>query len=460
VQNRIKRIFCRILLFPLAVTLFISGCGGGGGGGGAPAPDTTSPTINFTTPSPSGTLTYNADPTSLPANLAVLYSDSGGLSTSTFSPSFTFRGVTFSLTSLFSAGASSASTSSDTSPVYWTTVAKYGITTGTSIGNLPVFGVSSGSTGVLNLIDIDSTNNIAVVAATSRKKINYIGTTDGSLKKEITLSGTPTIVRACPSQSKVYVAMSSSSSILVYSLPGGALSGTITLSATPKSMAVNTTAGKAYVIYDNSTNLSIINCSDNSVASDTLDYIPQRIITNNQASSKLYYAGGIGSDKGVYQYSSTGQSKIFSLSALPEDIAFDSTQNRIAVVDYDANTVGIYDASSGSLSGTVSVGTRPFSIKAAQSKFYVLNKTSDSVSIINASAAALSGTITLSADPVGLAIDSSSLYVLQNLWEIASQTTATLSASIKDTSGNTGQTSITLTINPVSTGGPDTPSTP
>jgi len=443
---------------------FASGCGGGGGGGGgAPAADTTPPSIAFTSPAPSASHSYEADPQSLPALLSLSYSDAGGINTSGFNASFLFRNITFNLTSLFNPGAGSASTGSNSSPLYWTIISKYNTSTNAKTGDIAVFGVSSGSTGVLNLLDVDESAGIVIFAATSRNKLLYVNTTTGAVEREISLSSSPSIIRSCPAHNKIYVAYSGSSAISSFSVPAGVAGGALTMPAVPKAIALNRASSKAFVIFENSQTLVTIDCAANTSTTTTLNYLPQRIAVDGLSSNKLYYAG-YGADKGIFQLSSGVQSKLFSLTDLPEDFAFDSQTNRFLLVYYGVDNVEIRNAADGTLFGQPAVGHNPFSLRsaAAASRAYVLNKGSDSVTVINTSNSTVASTISLTADPVGMAVDSTNnaLYVLQNIWAISAATPGVISASVKDAAGNTGNTSMNITVNPVSSGNPGGPGTP
>ena len=446
-------------LFMLATLLVaLAGCGGGGGGGGGGATgDTTNPTVAFS--SPSGTLSYEADPDDLPSPLTVTYSDASGVTTSSFAAIFNFRNQTFNLTSLFSPGSTSATTS-ESAPLYWTLLSKYSLA-GALEADIGVFGVSSGSTGVLNHLDAAGEDNIVAVAAASRQKVILLTASTGAVAREISLTGSPIIVRLCPDQDKVFVALENSSNIYVYSTTTGSLLSTLTLPATPKAMDLNRVSNTAFIIYENTTRMTRINCTNNAVTPVDLSQIPQRIVVDGLSTNKIYYAGGIGGDKGVYEVTTSSETKRFSLSELPEAMAFDNTLNFIYLADFGNDRANIYNTASGAAITQTNVGDRPFNIQAAngRAKVFCLNKGSDSVSILHSNSGSVLGTINLSADPVGLAVDNtnSSVYVLQNLWDISSTTSGTLTASIRDKAGNTGTKTLNLSISPVVTGGPGSP---
>ena len=461
--TQIKKNFpiCPVLFLLILISLLCTQCGGGGGGGGGSA-DTTPPSVYFTSPNPSGNLTYEADPASLPNKLSLNYSDAGGIQPSTFSAFFSFRGITFNLTSLFTAGSASASTNSATSPLYWTIISKYNISNQASAGTINLFGVSSGSTGVLNLIDVDAKNGVLAVAATSRNKLLIINLSDGSTKHEITLTAKPTIVRTCPDYNNAFVVLEATKDVYTYSVATGALGTTITLPAAPEAMTLNSTTSNAFFIFKNSQTLATVGCGGGSATITNLDHIPQRITADGLSANKLFYAGGIGADKGVYQYASGTQTKLFALSELPEDMTYDSQLNRLFLASYSNNTVEVRNVGTGQQISQIPVGDKPFSMRSAAGagKVFALNKGNDTVSVIDASTATVTNTIQLAADPVGLAADTTNgiLYVLQNIWEISSASTGTITASVKDTAGNTGNASpLNITIKPVVTDGPGTP---
>jgi len=452
----------------------LPGCGGGGGGGGGAGggtSDTTSPSIAFTAPASSGTPSYEADPDDLPASISVRYSDSGGINVSSFSASFSFQGVSFDITDLFpSPGSSSASTSSDISPIYWTVISKYSLSTLSKTRDLGLYGVSSGSTGVLHLLDVDDTAGVLVAAATSRNALVFLNTSNGAVVKEVSLTDRPTIIRCCPAHGTVLVAFESQPSVYIYNISSGDREDIVSLPSTPMAMALNRVASTAFVIFDNtysqnnSNPIRVIDCSDNTVTAGNLDHLPQRITTDGQSGNRLFYAGGIGGDKGIYSYSSGNETKIASLSDLPEDLAYDSTNGYFFTADYSNDLVDVYSEASGAMAAQLQVGDQPFSLGMVSSagKLFALNKGTDTATVISTSNPSVSSTISLSSDPVGLATDVSggSLYILQNIWQISETESGTITASIRDSSGNRGSVSLGISVTPVSTGGPDNPTTP
>lgn len=439
---------------------------GGGGtvddGGGGVVADTTKPTVTFT--APTGGSSYQADPAKLPSSVSVRYSDDTDIVPGSFTATFRFGGITFNIASLFSAGLTTATATTGSSPLFWTPVSSYNMTSLSSGAFLELFGASSGSTGVFNLLDVDTQRNLLVAAATSRNALVIFNTASGTVNQEITLPAMPIVVRTCPAHGKVYVAFSNLNSIYSYNISTGATEAILSMGGAPMTMAMNQAVSIAYVIFSNSTALKTIDCSDNAISSGTLQNIPQRITTNDANPAQLFYAGGIGVDKGIYSWTASVETKIASLSALPEDIAFDSGTNRFFTADYSNNTVQAYNASTGALISNIIVGNQPFSLENASSvgKVFVLNKGSDSVSVIDAASAAIETTLSLGADPIALVAnnENGTLYVLKNIWQISASQTGTLTASIKDSAGNVGTTSINITVTPVTSGGPENPTTP
>lgn len=435
---------------------------GGGDGGGGVVPDTTKPTVTFTAPSNGSS--YQADPAKLPSSVSARYSDDTDIVPGSFTATFNFGGITFNIASLFSAGLTTSTATPSSSPLYWTPISSYNMTNLAAGAFLGLFGVSSGSTGVLNLIDVDTQRDILVAAATSRNALVIFNASSGTVNQEIALPSMPAVVRTCPAYGKVYVAFSSLDSVYSYNISTGATEAILSMGSVPMTMAMNQTASIAYVIFSNSTAIKTIDCSDNAISSGTLQNIPQRITTDEANPGQLFYAGGIGVDKGIYSWTASAETKLASLSALPEDIVYNSASNRFFIADYANNIVQAYNASTGALITNINVGNQPFSLENAASvgKVFVLNKGSDSVSVINAATAAIESTLALGADPVALVSDNENgtLYVLKNIWQISTSQTGTLTASIKDSAGNMGTASINITVTPVSSGGPENPTTP
>lgn len=338
--------------------------------------------------------------------------------------------------------------------------------TDTLLGTVSVFGVSSGSAGRFNLVEIDETGNLLYVAATSRNKLLYINLATGLTLKEVSLPGKPSIIRACPSQGKIYVAFENSSTIYVYSSAGAAL-GTISMPATPWNMVINRTTSTAYVIFSNSTAMSVINCATDIAAATALANIPQVITADGLSTGRVYYAGGLGAARGIYYVSGGVETQLTVLADNPEDLAYDASTHRLFAADFDADSVAVYNAGTGAPINNTGLGPisqAPFTMRAAPlstglSKMYVLNKDSDTVSVLNSANATVAATISLAAEPVGLAVDGSGkvLYVLLNLWDLQAAEQLKLQSTIRDKLGNANTATVTLSIQPDVTGGGSPP---
>jgi hypothetical protein len=450
------------ILIAAAILSSSSGCGGGGGGGGTPAQDAQGPSVTFSSPDPSGKLTFPANPESLPNKISINYSDTSGIQTSTFQASFAFQGADFDMSSLFTKGERSATTGSDVSPLYWTVISVYDTTTLAPAGTINVYGVSSASTGRFNLMDTDSENNTLIIAATSRNRLIFTNTDGSGTIREISLDAKPTIVRVCPAQNKVYVARDAKKNLAVYNISTGAQGTPVTLDYVPFSMVVNKITSKIYAIFENSNDLSIVNCSSGTVQHVPLQNMPQRIVTDGGVGGKLFIAGGVGAtNRGVYQYSGGIETKLFSLDKFPEAISYDGTTDRLFLAFFGSDTASVYNAGTGQLIRNITVGGQPFSLDTdtGSGKSFCLNKENDSVSVISGANPSVIKTLGLEANPVGVVSDSESgkLFVFQNIWEITSSKQGTISVSVKDTVGNTGDKTLKITVTPVSTDEPDNP---
>jgi YVTN family beta-propeller protein len=311
-------------------------------------------------------------------------------------------------------------------------------------------------------VDADETNGILYVAATSRNRLIYVNLTTGATIREVTLPGKPAIIRACPSQNRILVAYENSANIYAYT-SAGAYAGTVAVSGTPWGMALNRTTSTAYAIFSNSTNMSVINCATLSASAVSLGNIPQVIASDGAATARVYYAGGLGAARGIYLISGGAETKLASLAENPEDLAYDAASNRLFAADFDDDTVTVLNAGTGAVIATVALGPQsqaPFSLRPAPqstglSALYILNKDTDTVSILGTTSAAVTGTISLAAEPVGLATDGSArvLYVLLNLWDLQASAPLQLQSRIRDSAGNAGTASVTLTIQPDTGGG-------
>ncbi len=99
-----------------------------------------------------------------------------------------------------------------------------------------------------------------------------------------------------------------------------------------------------------------------------------------------------------------------------KNIVFDATTQRLFVAERDNNAVRIYDASTMSEIGYVTVGLRPFGMATLNGRVYAANFNSDSISVIDAATLSVVKTIALnscSGQPTHIAANPSTnkLYV-------------------------------------------------
>jgi len=443
----------------------LSSCGGGGGGGSTGVTvDNQGPLITFVSPAESSSLSYEANPDSLPSNITISFSDVSGIDTSSFSYVFDFQNVVFNLSDLFTVNSNSAVTNETISPLYWTVISKYSMNNSSKVDEIKVFGVSSGSSGILNLIDFVESQNIIVFACTSRNYLIYVDAATGNTVDETPLNWQPSIIGAYPDSNRLVVAYDGSNTISIVNTQNGSIEQNIVLAGEPFTLALNKNTGTAYITYQDSTQVTMIDMSDLTVQSDNFQVQPVRTAVDNQPTGRLFYAGGSGPTRGIYQYSSGGEMLLFTISEVPESISFESDSQRLFLADYAKDSVSVYNALTGQFVIGLSVGQNPFSLISSNEYYtYSMNKGNDSITVINSSSGSIQTTINLDFTPVGFIDDSTGgyLYVLENIWDISSTETGTITATVEDSSDNLSSKSVDISITPVSSGGPGSePSSP
>ena len=101
-------------------------------------------------------------------------------------------------------------------------------------------------------------------------------------------------------------------------------------------------------------------------------------------------------------------------------IAFDSTNNRMYVANHGSNTVSVINTATNAVDATITgvgTGTRSIAFDSTNNRMYVTNDGSNTVSVINTATNAVDATITgVGSNPYGIAFDSTNnrMYVADN----------------------------------------------
>lgn len=444
-----------------AVLILIAGCGGGGGGGSSSgggatpatpaAPDTTAPAIVIAYPANNAEFTVNA----LPSYVQLTYADAGGLDLSTLNVSLTLNGRTMDITGLFATdsvqnAATTRTDVSETNPLYRTAVTRFarsdtGFASATGTAAIP-----RGTASAMGLECLDNTGRAAVWSPGLSSA--YVLPAGGAFQAaEVSLGFTP--VTAAAASGVLYAAQSGFSKLFAINADTGSVANIITLADEPAHLAFHAETGKMYIAYKSAATLQVSRLDTAlGIVDQTIPvaYTPVLIGARaGDATEGVFIVGATAGQFRMFPYNGSGvqgQAAALGLTQ-PSALAYDAASGNVYLSRFD--TGNLTRAESTGATSDIAVGANPRGV-FANGAGNVAAINSGSKSISNVVGTSVVSTATFDAPPLaGLAdCGSNYTYLLQDLWSLDTQTPGTLTATIKDTSGNTGAASITLQFSP------------
>jgi hypothetical protein len=443
-----------------AVLVFLAGCGGGGGGSSSDGgvtptnpstPDTTAPVIAIAYPADNAEFTANA----LPAYVQLTYSDAGGLDLSTLNVSLTLNGRTIDLTGLFATDSvqNAATTRTDAAqanPLYRTAITRFmrsdtGFASATGTATIP-----RGTASAMSLECLDDTGRIALWSTGLSSA--YVLPAGGAFQAaEVSLGFTP--VTAAAADGVIFAGKNGFGQLFAINADTGSVSNIITLPDEPAHLAYHPATRKMYISYENTGMLQVsrldtaLGIVDQTIP---LAYAPVLIgARRGDTAEGVFVVGATAGQFRMFLYDSNGvqgQAAALGLTQ-PSALSFDAASGNVYLSRFD--TGKLTRAEPTGATTDISVGANPRGVFAdGAGRVFAINSGSKSISFVLGTNVA--GTAVFDAPPLAGLADCGSdyTYLVQDIWSLDTQTPGTLTATIKDTSGNTGTASITLQFSP------------
>ena len=267
----------------------------------------------------------------------------------------------------------------------------------------------------------------------------------------VSLGFNPTVAAAA--SGTVYVGRSGFNQLFAVNATTGVVSAIITLPDEPAHLAYHSETGKLYISYKGAATFRISRldtASGNIDQTLLMSYVPVLLETRRGDATEGVFAVGVSAgrfrlfayDGGTVQI----QSSDLGLTQ-PSDMAY-SPSGYVYLSRFDQDSVTRVQLSDGAATD-ISVGRFPRALfPMGTTGVYAANSGDHSVSII--AGAAVSATTVFSVLPLsGLAgCGTSYTLVSEDVWDLSTQVTGTLTATIKDKAGNTGTASISLKFSP------------
>ncbi len=421
--------------------------------------DSIAPAMQFTAPV-NGSGPYS--PAAPPDTVLVSYSDSGaGINVQTLTVSFTINGRTADISDFFgrdtTANASSSSTSlSTTNPFSRTTLASF---TSTNLGATPdsTWTVDRCSSATQQ---VSSDSSSIYVWDTECANIRVFGESGSTLK--ISLSGNVSAAAGSPAAGRIYAGIENDSHLYLFDSTSGTQTKSVTLPDYPAALSFNPSNNILYIAYAASAEIGRFDCSTETLLSGITAPAAAILLAAWPTSDGDVIAVGWQAQYKLYRITASGTVAVSASlgTSAPKGLAISQAQNTAFVSRYAQGDVRAVNLSSGTTTDiSFGAGSTPRGIFAAGSQIAVVHFGSGgdnpTVSLIDPALLMTVGIITPLAVPaVTGTYYKGKYYLLEDVWNITSQTTVTLNATIQDKAGNTGSApAITFTVAPEVPGG-------
>ena len=315
--------------------------------------------------------------------------------------------------------------------------------------------VGNGPKGVA----VDETDNLVYVANYAGSSLTVINGATNIVSNTVSVSAFPQAVAWNQSNNRIYVAHSYMDGLVtVIDASTGTVLSTITVGAYPSAIAANSVTNKIYVAHENGT-VTVIDGSTNSTTTLTAGMTPESIAVD-KTTNKIYVANSGSSTVSVINGSDNSVATIaITANSNPWGIAVNENTHKIYVANQSDKGVTVIDGNTNTVVQSLSIANYGTGIAVAVDK--ILNKiyvatfnSTNNLTVIDGSVIEAAGITGLTAPSVGAAPETvsglssgDSRYSVTGLsWENLGGTSATLDGSGNFTNtGNLYQARIELT---------------
>ena len=394
----------------------------------------------------------------LPQYVAVSYSDTqSAMNPASLSVTMTLFERDVDLSDLFGKSATANATSSrtstgETNPLSRTVVSQFASTDNSFSTPQNSAAIGREGQGAFEAV-CDADTSTLVVWNPADTNIYLLPTSGTFAATELALGYAPVAVAA--GGGKIYVARSGVAQLAVYDASNAQSLGTVTLPAAPALLAYHDVVDKLYISYQTGTDISRLDTATNTVDQTiAAGYTPALLRARDDAAGNGVFAvGASGGAFHLFEYGGDGaQVRDITLGLeQPQDMAFLSG-GYVYLSNFSANTVTRIRLSDNAATD-VAVANLPKKMFArGLSTVSVISSGRHSISTVTGEATT-SSTSTPDAPPAAGRLCGSSIYLVEDIWQVAAQESAVISASIRDAAGNTGAGSVTILVQPDSPGG-------
>jgi DNA-binding beta-propeller fold protein YncE len=287
-------------------------------------------------------------------------------------------------------------------------------------------------------LTFDSASNSIWVANLSSNNVTKLNASTGALVGTYAAGSTPRDAAFDSSTNSVWVANDVSNDVYKYNASTGALIGIFAAGAGAYGVEFDSYTNSIWVANSGTNTVSKLSAASGSgivnYSTGGAEIPVEDSIAFDSSTGSIWATGGNGANDVVKFNASTGAIVgTYTVGTRPQGVAFDSSTNSIWVANYTSNNVTKLNASTGAVVGTYAVGTNPQSVvfESFTNSVWIANYTSGTITKLTASNGALVGTYTVP-NPRDIIFDSStsSIWIVKDGYDTIVKLNASTGAVI------------------------------
>lgn len=421
--------------------------------------DLTGPAVTVDSPDAGAVVQLTDRAAQLP-QVSASYSDTfAGIQVSTLVSSFTIADRTVAITDLFgkdpAANKNSSRTDASVSdPLARTSVA--GFTEGAFDEPAGIWTVDH--TGKGSTLDIlDAGGGKVMVWDSAGEGVWIIDAGGGGDTVETDLDAPPASVAVSAASGRFYAVFPGDARLHEYLISDGSAAATYSLPGMPALLAHNTLTDKLYISYESRMEIGVFDCAASALAAASAAALPELLAAWPADGGRILYVADSGGAYRLFEIAEDGTAvkDVYATLQRPKGLAADAVSGFSVVSDFSWDRVVAVDMETGGTT-QIDVGAAPSSIFAGSGgAAYVVNSADRTITPVDLETLSAGAAAAPDAPPVdGVCLSSTGdCYVVEDVWDIPTPVSVSISVSVADTAGNTGSDSVDITVNPPEPGG-------
>jgi len=242
------------------------------------------------------------------------------------------------------------------------------------------------------------------VSNTTDGTVSVIDTSVNTVIATINVGFAPIGVVVNTAGTRLYVVNGLSNTVSVIDTATNTIITNIAVGTSPYGIAVNLAGTTAYVTNNASGTVSVIDAATNTVVASIAVGTGPKGLAVSPSGSRVYVANSTAGTVSVIDTSINAVIVSIGVGGGPATVAVNHAGTRGYVTNNSSGTVSIFDPSTNLIVGAVSVGSGPIgaAVNLTDTKVYAANNTSGTVSVIDAITNSVTATVAVGTAPIAL----------------------------------------------------------